>query len=110
MPKWRAGRGWWRSRSLHGFGFAGALADIGLPQGDIPLALFTFNLGVELGQLIFIAGVLAVLACAKRIRLSPLVERHASAVTPYAIGIVAAFWFVERLAGFTASLAKNSHG
>ena len=43
---------------LHGFGFAGALTEIGLPQGDIPLALFAFNIGVEVGQLIFIAAVL----------------------------------------------------
>ena len=43
---------------LHGFGFAGALDEIGLPQGDIPLALFAFNVGVEVGQLIFIAAVL----------------------------------------------------
>ena len=43
---------------LHGFGFAGALTEIGLPQGDIPLALFVFNVGVEVGQLIFIAAVL----------------------------------------------------
>ena len=47
---------------LHGFGFAGALVELGLPQGDIPLALFSFNVGVELGQLIFIAAILAVVA------------------------------------------------
>ena len=41
---------------LHGFGFAGALKEIGLPQTDIPLALFTFNLGVEAGQLMFVGG------------------------------------------------------
>jgi hypothetical protein len=41
---------------LHGFGFAGALADLGLPQGDIPLALFSFNIGAEIGQLMFIAA------------------------------------------------------
>ena len=43
---------------LHGFGFASALSDIGLPQGDIPLALFAFNVGVECGQLAFVAAVL----------------------------------------------------
>ena len=47
---------------LHGFGFASALSEIGLPRGDIPLALFMFNLGVEIGQLVFIAAVLALLA------------------------------------------------
>jgi hypothetical protein len=49
---------------LHGFGFARAMTDIGIPQGDIPLALFTFNVGVELGQLVFIALVLTVVASA----------------------------------------------
>jgi hydrogenase/urease accessory protein HupE len=85
---------------LHGFGFASALADIGLPQGDIPLALFAFNVGVETGQLIFIAAVLGILSLAKFIRLPAMVERHARAVTTYAIGIMAAWWFIERLAGF----------
>ena len=47
---------------LHGFGFAGALSEVGLPQGHIPLALLFFNLGVEVGQLVFIAAVLAGLA------------------------------------------------
>ena len=85
---------------LHGFGFASALTDIGLPQGDIPLALFAFNVGVEIGQLIFIAVVLGALQCARRIKLPVLVERHARTVATHAIGIMAAYWFVERLAGF----------
>ena len=85
---------------LHGLGFASALIDIGLPQGDIPLALLTFNIGVEIGQLVFIGCVLGVLACATRITLPLAVERHALAVVTYAIGSVAAFWFIERLAGF----------
>src|SRR5262249_24826143 len=85
---------------LHGFGFAGALVDIGLPQGDIPLALFSFNVGVEVGQLIFIGAVLAVLALATRIHSPPLVERRATSAAAYAIGIMAAFWFIERLAAF----------
>ena len=85
---------------LHGLGFASALIDIGLPQGDIPLALLTFNMGVEIGQLIFIGCVLGVLACVTRISLPSVVERHALAVVTYAIGSVAAFWFIERLAGF----------
>jgi hydrogenase/urease accessory protein HupE len=85
---------------LHGFGFAGALVDIGLPQGDIPLALLSFNVGVEIGQLLFIGAVLGVLACAKRISVPPAVERHALSAASYAIGITAAFWFIERVAGF----------
>jgi hydrogenase/urease accessory protein HupE len=85
---------------LHGFGFASALTDIGLPQGDIPLALFAFNLGVETGQLIFIAAVLGALWCARWIKFPPFVERYARPVTTYAIGIMAGYWFIERLAGF----------
>jgi hydrogenase/urease accessory protein HupE len=85
---------------LHGFGFAGALIDIGLPPGDIPLALFSFNVGVEAGQLIFIGAVFAALAAARRIDFPSVVERHALSVATYAIGTMAAFWFIERLAGF----------
>jgi hydrogenase/urease accessory protein HupE len=88
---------------LHGFGFAGALTDIGLPQGDIPLALFSFNVGVEVGQLMFIGVVLAVLAAAKRIHLPAAIARHALSATTYAIGTLAAFWFIERLAAFLTS-------
>jgi hydrogenase/urease accessory protein HupE len=85
---------------LHGFGFASALADIGLPRGDVPLALFTFNVGVELGQLAFIAAVLGVLALVNRLTCVATLEYYARPVAPYAIGILASFWFFERLAGF----------
>ena len=51
---------------LHGFGFAGALVELGLPQGDIPLALLAFNVGVELGQLAFIAVILAAVYLVRR--------------------------------------------
>jgi hydrogenase/urease accessory protein HupE len=84
---------------LHGFGFAGALTQIGLPLSDIPLALFAFNVGVEIGQLIFIAAVLGVLAVARRLAFAPRLERRGSFAAIYAIGITAAFWFIERLAG-----------
>jgi hydrogenase/urease accessory protein HupE len=87
---------------LHGFGFASALSEIGLPQGDIPLALFSFNVGVEIGQLIFIAAVLVIFWCTRFIRFPDVVERHARLVATYAIGSMAAYWFVERLAGFGA--------
>jgi hydrogenase/urease accessory protein HupE len=87
---------------LHGFGFASALTEIGLPQGDIPLALFAFNVGVEAGQLIFIAAVLGALRGAQWIKFPALVERHARSVATYAIGVMAAYWFIERLAGFAA--------
>jgi hydrogenase/urease accessory protein HupE len=79
---------------LHGFGFAGALADFGLPQGDIPLALFSFNVGVELGQLMFIAVLLLAVYLVRRVVDIP---RQAVVASAYAIGIVAAFWSVERL-------------
>ena len=85
---------------LHGFGFAGALTAIGIPQGDVPLALLAFNLGVEVGQLAFIAAVLGLLGPARRLFRAPAAERIALSATSYTIGIVAAFWFFERLAGF----------
>ncbi len=85
---------------LHGFGFAGALTAVGLPQGDVPLALFAFNAGVELGQLAFVAAVLALLHVARRLDLSPATRRLAPRAASYAIGILAAFWFFERVAGF----------
>jgi hypothetical protein len=85
---------------LHGFGFASALREIDLPKGDIPLALFTFNVGVELVQLIFIGFALSTLALARRMGFSSIFERHALSIASYAIGILAAFWFVERLVAF----------
>jgi hydrogenase/urease accessory protein HupE len=85
---------------LHGLGFASALAEIGLPRGDVPLALFAFNVGVEVGQLAFIAVVLGLFALVKRIRLVAPLERYARPAAPYAIGILASFWFFERLTGF----------
>jgi hydrogenase/urease accessory protein HupE len=83
---------------LHGFGFAGALAQIGLPQGQIPWALFFFNVGVEAGQLVFVAAILATVAPARRIPVAP--PRWAGLVPPYAIGIVATFWVIQRVATF----------
>jgi hydrogenase/urease accessory protein HupE len=87
---------------LHGLGFASALIDIGLPQGDVPIALLAFNIGVEVGQLAFIAAVLGVMQLAKQFRIPENVERRLRTVTAYGVGVVAAFWFVERLAGFWA--------
>ena len=85
---------------LHGLGFASALINIGLPQGDIPLALFAFNAGVEVGQLAFIAAVLGVMQLAKLFHVPATFEGRLWTVTAYGVGTVAAFWFVERLAGF----------
>lgn len=80
---------------LHGFGFAGALSAIGLPVGHIPIALLFFNVGVELGQLMFVAAVLSVVALLSRIRL-PL-PRWAGLVLPYTIGSIAMFWVFQRI-------------
>jgi hydrogenase/urease accessory protein HupE len=80
---------------LHGFGFAGALREIGLPEADLAVALLTFNLGVELGQLAIVAAVLALIALVRRAR--PRMLRPAVVVSSYAIGTLSAFWFIERL-------------
>jgi hydrogenase/urease accessory protein HupE len=83
---------------LHGFGFAGALAEVGLPQKAIPVALLTFNVGVELGQLIFVAFAVTVRALLVRM---PIPQRSWSPyVAPYAIGTVAMFWVIERVGAF----------
>lgn len=81
---------------LHGLGFAGALREIGLPHGDIPLALLAFNLGVEAGQLAFVAAILAVMWLARRI-LPMAAPRWIGQIPAYVIGAIAAFWTLERI-------------
>jgi hydrogenase/urease accessory protein HupE len=83
---------------LHGFGFAGALSEVGLPQNAIPLALLMFNVGVEAGQLLFVAGMLVIYATVRGKQLEP--PEWVWRIPPYAIGSVAAFWMIERVAGF----------
>ena len=83
---------------LHGFGFAGALSEVGLPQNYIPAALFFFNVGVELGQIAFITVMLGAIALMRRIPLR--LPRWAELVPPYAIGSVAMFWVGQRIAAF----------
>jgi hypothetical protein len=89
---------------LHGLGFASALSDIGVPQGDVPLALFAFNLGVEAGQLLFIAAVLTAGLFLGRLGPRPgkVLARGGPAfgATVYAIGGLAAYWMIDRIAGF----------
>jgi hydrogenase/urease accessory protein HupE len=88
---------------LHGLGFAGALAEVGLPETDIPLALLTFNLGVELGQLLFVAVMLLLGRGMARLlaRVTATRLRTATHLLPaYAIGTLAAFWCIERIARF----------
>ena len=83
---------------LHGFGFAGALVDLGLPQTDIPWALLFFNVGVELGQLAFVLVAIGVIWLIGKIKINwpNWVEK----VPPYAIGCLASFWMIERIWAF----------
>ncbi len=87
---------------LHGFGFAGALTEVGLPQTAIPVALLFFNVGVEIGQLLFIAAVLSVTAVGRWLIRRTAIPQPAWAwrVAPYSIGGVAAFWVIQRISAF----------
>jgi hydrogenase/urease accessory protein HupE len=89
---------------LHGFGFAAVLGEIGMPQTEVPLALLFFNIGVEAGQLLFIAAVMPLILLAgwfvrkKDVSSSTVlgIERPVA----YAVGILASYWMIERIAGF----------
>jgi hypothetical protein len=82
---------------LHGMGFAGALAEIGLPDDEIPLALFSFNIGIELGQLAFVAVILAGAGLLRApLARAPIWVLRAPA---YVIGSLAVYWMLERTAG-----------
>jgi hypothetical protein len=85
---------------LHGLGFAGALAEIGLPQNAIPLALLFFNVGVEIGQVMFIAVVLVVMRLALVMLAGRLDLRPAPLAAAYAIGGLSTYWVFERVAAF----------
>ncbi|MHA6332693.1 HupE/UreJ family protein [Qipengyuania sp. CAU 1752] len=82
---------------VHGFGFAGALRAIGLPEGEVPTALIAFNLGVEAGQLAVVLTVLAILAATRRLR--PASLNPAVRMASYAIGITGSYWLIDRLVG-----------
>jgi hydrogenase/urease accessory protein HupE len=92
---------------LHGFGFAGALAEVGLPQHAIPVALLFFNVGVEIGQLIFVAVVLSLISLVHHVaskllepaRIQQSLDRLDMTVA-YAIGVMAAYWLIERTTAF----------
>ena len=92
---------------LHGFGFAGALAEVGLPQHAIPVALLFFNVGVEIGQLIFVAAVLSLISLVHHVaskllepaRIQQSLDRLDMTVA-YAIGVMAAYWLIERTTAF----------
>lgn len=87
---------------LHGFGFAGALSEVGLPQTAIPVALLFFNVGVEIGQILFIGCVVAIVALARRVVRGSGVHtpRWVRRVSPYAIGTFAMFWVIQRVTAF----------
>ena len=82
---------------LHGFGFAGALGEIGLPAGSELSALLFFNIGVELGQLIFLVALLIIFWVAGRIL--HIETRLGARVLAYGIGAIGAFWVFERIGG-----------
>jgi len=86
----------WVFGLLHGFGFASALAEVGLPQGDIPLALLLFNVGVEAGQIAFVFAVYPVVRLARRWRQA--VPAWARSLPVYVVGSVAGFWWLQRMA------------
>ena len=79
---------------LHGLGFAGALAEVGLPKSEIPLSLFSFNLGIEAGQLTFVTGILLGWGLFRKLPVA--VPAGAAVVPAYAIGVLGAYWFFER--------------
>ncbi len=83
---------------LHGFGFAGALADLGLPRGQIPLALAMFNVGVEVGQALFIGATLALWALGRRVFVRG--PAWLARAAPYAIGTLATYWLFDRIGAF----------
>jgi hypothetical protein len=82
---------------IHGFGFASALADLGLPQGALALALVGFNLGVELGQM---AIVTAFVPIAFALRGTVFYRRYFMPVGSVVIAIVALYWFLQRAFDF----------
>jgi hydrogenase/urease accessory protein HupE len=87
---------------LHGLGFASALAEVGLPPLSIPIALFFFNVGVEIGQLLFIAAIFAVTTCVRWAarRLAVRAPSWVWRIPPYAIGGIASYWVLERISRF----------
>lgn len=82
---------------LHGLGFAAALAEIGLPQGEVIPALFAFNVGVEAGQLVIVSAGFAALWLVARFAAQR--TRLLRRVAAYAIGSIAAFWMIGRAVG-----------
>jgi hydrogenase/urease accessory protein HupE len=80
---------------LHGLGFASALQDVGLPQNNIPLALFLFNIGVETGQLVFVFVILLLLSALYLSKFQ--LPKWSYKFPAYLIGTLAMYWFIDRL-------------
>ncbi|MBN8509796.1 MAG: HupE/UreJ family protein [Burkholderiales bacterium] len=87
---------------LHGLGFAGALAEVGLPPASVPLGLLFFNVGVEIGQLLFVAAVLGLAWLLRRVAGERVGRRTTVVTAAYLIGTLASYWVVERVAAFVA--------
>jgi len=83
---------------IHGFGFAAVLQDIGLPQTELGSALLFFNIGVEIGQVLFVGAVMTLFALLRRWQRFPLLR--AQQLMIYGVGSLAAFWTLHRVAGF----------
>ncbi|MEE4659232.1 MAG: HupE/UreJ family protein [Halieaceae bacterium] len=93
---------WWLAGGfglLHGMGFAGALAEVGLPQSQLPLALLFFNVGIELGQLVFIALAAALVYALRKVAGQVRLSRW-QPVPVYALGSLSALWCLQRGSGF----------
>ncbi len=88
---------------LHGFGFAGALSEVGLPEQARGWALFLFNAGVEVGQLLFVGAVLGAVALVRSRRCSEWPDAYQGAVVT-ALGGVSAYWMLERVIIWTETL------
>jgi len=87
---------------LHGFGFASALTGAGLPRADLPLALLSFNIGVEAGQLGFVALILAMERSFRVLEIRW--PRWVRALPGYTVGSLGAFWTIQRVALLVAAL------
>jgi hydrogenase/urease accessory protein HupE len=93
---------------LHGFGFAAVLNQIGLPQSDLPLALLFFNVGVEIGQLLFITALIIVyklliqtlITVTKASKSKVITLANSELIAAYAIGVMGSYWMLERISGF----------
>jgi len=84
---------------LHGFGFAGALTEVGVPENAITIALIFFNVGVEIGQLLFVSSVMLISLLLIKLQ-RPLLIQKLKIFSVYIIGATSAFWLIDRLNQF----------